>query len=88
LIDHAASLVAPGGLLIYAVCSLEADEGEQIAKAFAARHDEWKIEPVLADELPAGILPDKVGRVRIRPGTLADKGGADGFFIARFRRAG
>lgn len=86
LIDHAASLVAPGGRLIYAVCSLEADEGEQIAKGFVARHAEWRIDPVAAAELPAGFVPDKVGRVRVRPGTLADRGGADGFFVARFRR--
>nr|WP_047169258.1 RsmB/NOP family class I SAM-dependent RNA methyltransferase [Sphingomonas sp. Y57] len=86
LIDHAAGLVAPGGRLVYAVCSLEADEGEQIAKAFAARHPDWRIDPVAADELPHGFTPDKVGRVRVRPGTLADRGGADGFFIARFRR--
>jgi 16S rRNA (cytosine967-C5)-methyltransferase len=86
LIDHAASLVAPDGVLIYAVCSLEADEGEQIAKGFVARHAEWRIDPVAAAELPAGFVPDKVGRVRVRPGTLADRGGADGFFVARFRR--
>ncbi|MET0375498.1 MAG: RsmB/NOP family class I SAM-dependent RNA methyltransferase [Rhizorhabdus sp.] len=86
LIDHAAGLVALGGVLVYAVCSLEADEGEQIAKAFVASHAGWKIDPVTADELPQGFTPDKVGRVRVRPGTLADKGGADGFFVARFRR--
>jgi 16S rRNA (cytosine967-C5)-methyltransferase len=86
LIDHAAGLVAPGGLLVYAVCSLEADEGEQIAKGFVARQPGWSIEPVGTGELPEGIAADKVGRVRIRPGTLAERGGADGFFIARFRR--
>jgi 16S rRNA (cytosine967-C5)-methyltransferase len=86
LIDRAATLVAPGGTLVYAVCSLEADEGEQIAKGFVARHADWRIAPVTADELPAGFLPDKVGRVRIRPGTIAEKGGADGFFVARFQR--
>ena len=85
LIDHAAGLVAPGGVLVYAVCSLEADEGEQIAKAFLASHPEWKLDPVASDELPQGFAPDKVGRVRVKPGTLADKGGADGFFVARFR---
>ncbi|ATE63787.1 RsmB/NOP family class I SAM-dependent RNA methyltransferase [Rhizorhabdus dicambivorans] len=85
LIDHAAGLVAPGGRLVYAVCSLEADEGEQIAKAFLARQPGWAIDPAGAEELPEGIAPDKVGRVRIRPGTLADRGGADGFFVARFR---
>ncbi|MES2496178.1 MAG: RsmB/NOP family class I SAM-dependent RNA methyltransferase [Pseudomonadota bacterium] len=87
LIDHAASLVAPGGRLVYAVCSLEGDEGEQITKAFLTGHPDWRLDPVAADELPQGIVPDKVGRVRIRPGTLADRGGADGFFIARFARS-
>ena len=86
LITHAATLVAPGGRLVYAVCSLEADEGEQIAKAFLASHSDWRLDPVMQDELPEGILPDKVGRVRVRPGTLAERGGADGFFIARFTR--
>ena len=66
LIDHAAGLVAPGGLLVYAVCSLEADEGEQIAKGFVARQPGWSIEPIGAAELPEGIAPDKVGRLRIR----------------------
>ncbi|TZG26083.1 RsmB/NOP family class I SAM-dependent RNA methyltransferase [Sphingomonas montanisoli] len=87
LIDHAASLVAPGGTLIYAVCSLEADEGEQIAKGFIARNStDWALDPVAADELPTGFVPDKVGRVRVRPGAIAEQGGADGFFIVRFRR--
>ncbi len=86
LIDHAAGLVAPDGVLIYAVCSLEADEGEQIAKGFLARNAGWRLDPVAIEELPQGFTPDKVGRVRVRPGTLADKGGADGFFVARFRR--
>ena len=84
LIDHAADLVGPDGVLVYAVCSLEADEGEQIAKAFLASHSEWKLNPVGVDELPDGFTPDKVGRVRVKPGALAEKGGADGFFIARF----
>ncbi|RVT90777.1 RsmB/NOP family class I SAM-dependent RNA methyltransferase [Sphingomonas crocodyli] len=87
LIDHAASLVAPGGTLIYAVCSLEADEGEQIAKGFVARHNaDWALDPIVAEDLPAGFAPDKVGRLRVRPGSVAEQGGADGFFIARFRR--
>jgi len=86
LIDRAASLTARDGTLIYAVCSLEADEGEQIAKAFLARHPDWRLDPVAPGALPAGISPDKVGRVRVRPGTLVDHGGADGFFVARFRR--
>ena len=87
LIDHAATLVAAGGTLIYAVCSLEGDEGEQIAKGFSARNSAtWAPDPITADELPDGFVPDKVGRLRVRPGTIAEQGGADGFFIGRFRR--
>jgi 16S rRNA (cytosine967-C5)-methyltransferase len=86
LIDHAASLVAPGGRLVYAVCSLEADEGEQIAKGFVARNESWRIDPVAVEDLPSGLVPDKVGRIRVRPGALADQGGADGFFVAKFAR--
>ncbi len=31
-------------------------------------------------------ITDKDGRVRVLPGALAEQGGADGFFVARFRR--
>jgi 16S rRNA (cytosine967-C5)-methyltransferase len=33
-----------------------------------------------------GLAPDAQGFVRTLPGLLADSGGMDGFFIARFRR--
>jgi 16S rRNA (cytosine967-C5)-methyltransferase len=39
---------------------------------------------------PEELVPEievKDGRVRILPGIFADQGGADGFFIARFRRS-
>lgn len=86
MLAHAAGLVKPGGSLIYAVCSLEPAEGEAVADGFAA--EGFVAEPVQASELPAGIAPDRAGRVRVRPGMLAEQGGADGFFIARFKRVG
>ncbi len=86
MIARAAAWVAPGGVLIYAVCSLEPAEGETVAERFLAAHPEFAIEPVAPDELPAGIVANPQGHVRVAPGTFADKGGADGFFIARFRR--
>ncbi|PTQ13399.1 SAM-dependent methyltransferase [Sphingomonas oleivorans] len=87
MLARAADWVKPGGTLVYAVCSLEPQEGEPVADAFAASHSAFIPDPVAPEELPAGILPDKAGRVRILPGMLADQGGADGFFIARFRRS-
>jgi len=86
MLARAAGLVKPGGVLVYSVCSLEPEEGERVADAFLASHAGFTADPVSAAELPAGLLPDKDGRVRVLPGALAEQGGADGFFVARFRR--
>lgn len=86
LLDRSHDWLAPDGRLIYATCSLEPSEGEQQVEAFLERHPGMMIDPVTTDELPAGIAPSVQGWVRLLPGMLADKGGLDGFFIARFRR--
>jgi 16S rRNA (cytosine967-C5)-methyltransferase len=87
MLARAAAWVKPGGTLVYAVCSLERVEGERVAESFAIGHG-FALDPVAADELPQGIFADEAGRVRVTPGTLADEGGADGFFVARFRKVG
>ena len=81
LLERAAAWVNPGGTLIYAVCSLEPEEGEAQAATVALAPD-----PIRTDELPAGIAPSADGYVRTDPGMLADAGGLDGFFIARWRK--
>lgn len=87
LLGRAADWVKPGGILVYATCSLERAEGEdQIAALLAARPD-FAILPALAEELPAGIAPTGEGFVRTLPDTLAEQGGTDGFFVARLMRA-
>lgn len=85
LLNRAAGWLKPGGTLVYATCSLERAEGEDRIAAFLDRHAGWAVEAARADELPAGILPDEDGFIRTLPGTLADAGGLDGFFIARLR---
>jgi 16S rRNA (cytosine967-C5)-methyltransferase len=42
-------------------------------------------DPITPDELPAGLTPTVEGWVRTDPAMLLEKGGMDGFFIARFR---
>ncbi len=88
LLVQAAGWVKKGGKLVYATCSLERAEGEDQAETFLAANRDFAIDPIRADELPPGIVPDPRGWVRILPGALAAQGGCDGFFIARFARAG
>jgi 16S rRNA (cytosine967-C5)-methyltransferase len=86
LLTRAAAWVRPGGVLVYATCSLEPKEGEERLAAFLAEHDEYTLDSVRPDELPEGVAPRPDGTVRTLPGMLAEQGGLDGFFIARMRR--
>ena len=87
MLDKAAVMVKPGGMLVYATCSLEPEEGEQQTDAFLARHGDFTKAEVAADRLPQVIAPTD-GYVRTLPGMLADQGGLDGFFIACLQRKG
>jgi 16S rRNA (cytosine967-C5)-methyltransferase len=86
LLDRAATMLSPGGTLVYAVCSLEPEEGEQAIAAFLERHRQFRPDPPAAGELPGGVTPAPEGWVRVLPGTLEKEGGVDGFFVARLRR--
>jgi len=85
LLDSAARRVAPGGRLVYCVCSLEPEEGEAQTEAFLARTPGFALEPIAAGE---GGAPEasrrEDGALRILPHHRP--GGTDGFYAARFRR--
>lgn len=87
LLARAAAWVKPGGLLVFATCSLEPAEGEEQIAPFLAAHGDYAIASILAEELPSGIVPVGAGWVRTLPG-MVEPGGNDGFFIARLRRRG
>jgi 16S rRNA (cytosine967-C5)-methyltransferase len=42
MLEAAAGVVEPGGLLVYATCSLEPEENEQQVDTFLARHPEFE----------------------------------------------
>ncbi|MDE2465376.1 MAG: MFS transporter [Alphaproteobacteria bacterium] len=88
LLDAAADMTAPSGTLVFAVCSLEPEEGcEQIAR-FLERHADFQRIPLAADDvfgLDALISAD--GDLRTLPCHLPHLGGMDGFYAARLRRS-
>jgi 16S rRNA (cytosine967-C5)-methyltransferase len=88
LLDAATAMLAPGGRLVYAVCSLQPEEGEPRVQALLARTPGLRRDPIRPEEL-AGLplAPDTSGSVRTLPCHWAERGGMDGFFIARLARA-
>lgn len=92
LLTAALALLAPGGTLIYAVCSLQPEEGPaRIAALLAsgAPVERWPVEP---GELPGfdGLEPSALtadGDLRTLPCHWRELGGIDGFYAARLRRA-
>ena len=85
LLDAAARRVQPGGRLVYCTCSLEPEEGEAQVAPFFTRHPDFR---------PSHRAPDWPGVAaaeggwRFSPGAEVPADGCDGFFMARFDRAG
>ncbi len=86
ILESGARMVAPGGTLVFAVCSLEREEGEEQIAAFLSGHPEFSRAPITAEEIfghADWITPD--GDLRTLPCYLP--GGMDGFFAARLKRS-
>ncbi len=77
ILDFAAPLLAPGGVLVYATCALTDKEGREQVDSFLARHRDWQADALA---LPLG-RPHGAGWL-LTPG----HDGTDGFYFARLRR--
>ena len=89
LLDSAGRLVVPGGMLVFAVCSLETEECSSQIDDFLRRHDNFARAPVTAAHIFGMTdLIDAQGDLRTLPCHLAEQGGMDGFYAARLRRLG
>jgi 16S rRNA (cytosine967-C5)-methyltransferase len=84
ILDTAATLVKPGGRLVYATCSILSAENERVTEGFAARHTEFQALSC-AELLAAQRIPLDTGvQLRLWPHLH----GTDGFFAAAFTRTG
>ena len=89
LIAAAARMVRPGGHLIYAVCSLQPEEGARIVNKFLLTNTEYARAPLCEDD-PAfpSEFRTKHGDIQTLPCHWPELGGLDGFFAARLIRQG
>jgi 16S rRNA (cytosine967-C5)-methyltransferase len=91
LLDRAASLARPGGILVYATCSLEPEEGEHQIESFLARNSKFMRAPITPAELAGEkSFVSPAGDMRSLPCHLPNPdpaiAGCDGFYAARLRR--
>lgn len=92
LLDHAITLIKPGGVIIFSNCSLEPEEGEDMITQYVAdNQDKVEIEPIdssLCLGFQSAITED--GFIRTTPDFSLNEDdqlqGADGFFAARLRK--
>lgn len=84
LLENAAKMIKPDGVIIYCTCSLQKSEGEQQVDQFLANNSDFIRKPITADEIGGLSEPiTSAGDLRILPYHLADLGGMDGFYVAR-----
>jgi 16S rRNA (cytosine967-C5)-methyltransferase len=91
LLDRAVELTRPGGTLVYCVCSLEPEEGEQQIEALLASDSRVQRKPIVADEVWGHAeFINAAGDLRTLPTQLPDAeprwAGIDGFYAARLVR--
>jgi 16S rRNA (cytosine967-C5)-methyltransferase len=80
-------MMPPGSLIVYCTCSLQAEEGVDQIEALLAQGHPVRRRPVSATEVGGLVeLITPAGDLRSLPCHLAEKGGMDGFYVARLER--
>ncbi len=86
LLSRAANWVKLGGILIYATCSLEREEGEDQINRFLSDQDDFILAEIDEDNIPINDAVAAEGWIRTLPHMMIDRGGVDGFFAAALKR--
>ncbi len=79
ILEAQATLLKPGGKLVYSTCTIEEAENQEVVKQFLTDHPEFKLDVTLSNRLPdklEGYFED--GQVQLLPHYF----GTDGFYIA------
>ena len=90
VLERAASLVKPGGRLVYVTCSILPEENGGQISGLLSKHSDFSVVPyaqVWGETLTSAPPPSADGRtdtLLLTPGSH----GTDGFFIAVLKRAG
>jgi len=83
LLDHVASLLKPGGTLVYSTCTLAQAENRDQVKAFLARRPDFQLSPIGAEEVQGASVLAADGMIEVLPQDYL----TDGFFIARMTKS-
>ena len=82
LLNHSATWVKPGGVLVYATCTLHPLENEAIVQTFLQQYPQWQIEPPIATS-PLAEFAIESGWLKLLPSQQE----MDGFFMVKLRQA-
>ncbi|MCC5605559.1 16S rRNA (cytosine(967)-C(5))-methyltransferase [Nostoc sp. CHAB 5834] len=82
LLTHTSTFVKPGGVLVYATCTLHPAENEEVISAFLAESPNWQIESPSDFESPTSAYSTPEGWFKVWP----HRQDMDGFFMVRLRK--
>jgi 16S rRNA (cytosine967-C5)-methyltransferase len=82
LLASTAKYVKPGGVLVYATCTLHPLENEMLIESFLATHPNWKIEVLSSSNLVLKYMQQKQW-LKVLPHQF----NMDGFFMVRLRKS-
>lgn len=93
ILELASNALKPNGELIYCVCSISKEEGEQQISRFLQTNPDFRLVPIASETISCfGQHPDiaklitQEGFIRTLPHYFSDCGGMDAFFIAKLQK--